>query len=378
LCLAPLHNWFSREARAYALYVLVAGLAMWLFFRALDRNRGLDWTAFAVVAVGGMYVHYFFPVLLAVSLVVLALEYRTLDSLKPAFWAYLGIGLASLPVLYVVQPDIAFQATDPRQTPFDIGAIVYTYLSVIAGFTIGPSLRELHTMGLADAATRILVWIPLIAAGVGWLAYAGFRSLAGSKWRTRLLLFSIGPVLLAGSMAALGGVGYRVRYVGWIIIPILVWLAAGINWGRWRWSTRLAVLLVLFIFATGMFNRRTNDRYAEEDARSLAEYLVESSRETRPVFVNSHYMADPVSYYMPSTWQVIPVPRVDGQGRGLEEAIRAVEAATDPARGFWFVYSREFDGDPSGLFFERLERKWTTRLEAEFAGIRLYRAEPIP
>jgi len=71
LALAPLHNWFSREARAYSLYVLVAALAMWLFFRALDRNGRADWLAFALVAVCGVYVHYFFPVLLAVSVLVL-------------------------------------------------------------------------------------------------------------------------------------------------------------------------------------------------------------------------------------------------------------------------------------------------------------------
>jgi hypothetical protein len=44
--------------------------------------------------------------------------------------------------------------------------------------------------------------------------------------------------------------------------------------------------------------------------------------------------------------------------------------------GFWFVYSREFDGDPAGLILNSLERGWATRIEAKFAGIQLYRVEP--
>lgn len=376
LALAPLHNWFSREARAYSLYVLVAALAMWLFFRALDRNGRADWLAFAVVAVCGVYVHYFFPVLLAVSVLVLALEYRRLDSRKRAVWAYIGIGLASLPVLYLVQTDFAFQAGDTRQTPFDLGALAFTYLSVVTGFTIGPSLRELHTMGLRDAAAGILVWIPPIAVGVGLLAVAGFRALRRSKWKVRLLLFVVGPVLITGGLAALGGIGYRVRYVSWVLIPILVWLAAGIDWGRRRWTTRLALALLLFVMTVSLLNRRTNDRYREEDSRALAEYLVSLPGESRSVFVAADYMVDPVGHYLPPAWRLIPVPRVNEQGAGLEAAVQTILTEQTPEAGFWFVYSREFDGDPAGLIMDSLERGWATRIEAEFAGIELYRVEP--
>ena len=63
LAAAPIHIFFSQEARAYGLYFFWAAAALWAFFRAGESNRGGDWAMFAVACLGGLYTHYYFAVL---------------------------------------------------------------------------------------------------------------------------------------------------------------------------------------------------------------------------------------------------------------------------------------------------------------------------
>ncbi len=67
--LAPLHVYYSQEARAYTLLYLLATLALWSFTRAARTGRRRDWLAHGALIVAALYTHNIF--LFAV----------------PAFWA---------------------------------------------------------------------------------------------------------------------------------------------------------------------------------------------------------------------------------------------------------------------------------------------------
>jgi mannosyltransferase len=60
----PMLLWYSQEARAYALFVLLTALSVLYFVRALDRGRRRDFLAWGIASALALATHYFaaFPV----------------------------------------------------------------------------------------------------------------------------------------------------------------------------------------------------------------------------------------------------------------------------------------------------------------------------
>lgn len=58
LALSLYHIHYSREARPYSLYLLLGVTSLWLLLRALEKNRFLDWTAYALAAAATLYSSY--------------------------------------------------------------------------------------------------------------------------------------------------------------------------------------------------------------------------------------------------------------------------------------------------------------------------------
>src|SRR5918992_3158863 len=55
----PLLVWYSQEARAYALLVLLAGLSLWLLGRCLANGRRRDLVLWALVSALALLTHYY-------------------------------------------------------------------------------------------------------------------------------------------------------------------------------------------------------------------------------------------------------------------------------------------------------------------------------
>ena len=150
--LLPMHVYYSQFVRCYSLMFLLVALDLWLLLRAAQHNRARDWAAFAFVAVLGAYTHYYFVIFLATSAVVaLILEPTLADQLATPYAAYAAIGLAMLPMIWLLPGDLEFQKglRDPR--PLNAATFGYTYFSLFNGYTLGPSSSELQTMSGAQA-----------------------------------------------------------------------------------------------------------------------------------------------------------------------------------------------------------------------------------
>jgi hypothetical protein len=55
----PLLIWYSREARAYALFAFLIACSLWCLARALDRRRPADYLLWSLVAAAACATHYF-------------------------------------------------------------------------------------------------------------------------------------------------------------------------------------------------------------------------------------------------------------------------------------------------------------------------------
>jgi dolichyl-phosphate-mannose-protein mannosyltransferase len=373
LAVSPLYIWYSQEGRAYALYLLLATVALWALLRALERDSLEDWILYAAVATAGMYVHYYFVVVVIVGAIIILHERHGPHEFAKPIVAYSALSMLCLPLLWLLPPDLGLQAGPEyaSQTRFGIDALGYTYVSLVTGYTLGPSLRELHTMSPAEAFAGFLPWLALIAPPVAILGYQGWRVL-GRRALERLVLLIVAPVAITGILGLLAGVGYNVRYVVWVAVPVGVLLAAGATqWRRWLVGASLVVLLGLFGMA--LANRHLSDRYRNEDMRALSAYLGSQPETGVPIFVLSGYMAAPLQYYMGPEHAIYSLRGSPQDTSGAFQALQLIESRITAGKPYWLVYSREFHGDPRGSVREALQQRDSLRVIARFAGVVLYR-----
>jgi hypothetical protein len=440
LAVMPIHVFYSQEARAYGLYFLWAAAALWAFFRARDagphpsplplgegRVREGDWAVFAMTCLGGLYTHYHFAVLVLIlgvlwvaggasgtirRMVVAGGGRREAEDAEGAFsvtpspphlppatrfslLAFAAVAVGALPLLALVGPDLALQVGYPGQTGFGAAQLGYTYFSCLSGFTLGPSIRDLQTLPAGEAIRESLPWLIAIGLGAAPLAYWGLVRLRENRRLAEWLVLLVAGVVVVGVLGNLAHVGYKVRYVVWVAIPLVVLLGAGcgscqlsvlscrssvvgrackarrlLPTANWQLTTAKAILAA--VFAAALYNRHHVDRYRNEDAAGVAAYLHGGPDGNKPVFVISFYMADPVAYYLGEGWDVQYLPDVEAGGDDPSESLAKIDRGVPAGAGYWLVYSRPFHGDPKGTLKGRLTQRDQLRLEASFAGMELY------
>lgn len=372
LAASPLHIWHSQEGRAYALYFLLAALALWLFFRALDTNHLADWLWYASASLIGLYAHYYFAFLLVVNVGILVAEQRTWRQLRRPLMAHALLVLGSLPLVWLARVDLSGETVAAFASPFRLAAIGYSYFSFIAGYSIGPSARELHTMSAANAVRQLLPWLAWVALSVAVLGYRGFVALGSKKWRLRLAAIAVMPVLASTVLAGLVGVTFQVRHVLWAAIPVFVWLGAGLAHSTRHWFSRAAMATLLIVSAISLHNRNAVERYQNEDLRGVGAYLRSHSNPSAPIFVSPAYMAHPMRHYAGPGLIIDSIPDVNPEHPELVRVLSTIDSQVTAGGTFWLVYSRPFHGDPRGQLRNALVRQRSLRHRADFSGIVLY------
>jgi mannosyltransferase len=96
----PMLLWYSQEARAYALFVLLTALSLLYFVRALERGRRRDSIAWGIVSALALGTHYFaaFPIA-AEALWLLHRRRRESGGAFPGVWIIVAAGVLLTPLL---------------------------------------------------------------------------------------------------------------------------------------------------------------------------------------------------------------------------------------------------------------------------------------
>jgi hypothetical protein len=290
-------------------------------------------------------------------------------------FTYAALALLALPWAWLARQDLRVQVTQPDLLPtLDLGSLAYTLVTFLGGYSVGPSLRELHDTDATRAALEVLPWaVPLGLASV----YLGYRALTDrDQWRSalQLLVLIAVPLALCGILGALLAVGYRVRYVSWSAAPFLALLSVGVVRGRGRWATVTATGVLAILSLAAIFRRHSEPRYMNEDSQAAAQWLTSNTGQSGPVFVTAAYMAGPVGYYLGRSRELQALPVVTTP-TNLDPALRMIREKTGVGKPFWLVYSRPFHGDPKGILLLDLKRRAQLSLRANLAGIELYQGQ---
>jgi len=202
----PLFVWYSQEARAYALFVLTAALAMLCFVRAQSEPTPRRMAAFAVAGALALLSHYFAVFLLVPMALWLLRDPRVRRPALPACAALALVGLALLPLISA-QGGHGTQWIGRWALSSRLQAIPQYYLTGYSGGPLGHGVE-------------LLVALPALAA----LALGAWRLLGGSSTRT------VAPTVPAGapSPGPAGGSAQapdrpeeqRLRRAAWVALSI--------------------------------------------------------------------------------------------------------------------------------------------------------------
>lgn len=227
----PLLVWFSQEARAYSLLVLMGALTLLTLVRALETPSGGRVLAWGIVCALALCTHYFAAFLVAPEAVVLGA--RLVRGAGQASRARLALAMAPVAAMAAALAPLAIHQNDGR-------ARYISYYSGSLGYRFAQLGKE-DIIGYGQPAKIALTLIGgvLVLAALGWLWRA-----AGTERSRGLLLAGIGGggVLLALLVSALATDYFNTRNLlaTWPALGLVV--AAGLGAARRAWLSAAATL----------------------------------------------------------------------------------------------------------------------------------------
>jgi hypothetical protein len=386
----PLFLWYSQEARAYALFVLFAALAMFCFVRLLDAPSGKRAAWFALSGALALLTHYFAVFLLIPMVLLLLRERSARRAALPAAGALVLVGLALLPLISA-QGGHGTQWIGRWALSSRLQAIPQYFLTGYSGSPLGHGVELLVALPiLAGVALGVWRLVGLAPDRTGASAPAAVRSrapsatsraperLAPDPRRGASIAFVIAAFgVLAPIVLAIFGADYLApRNLVAAMIPVSVLLAillAAIDGGdenggsdgeRHRHADHSVpgeaptparpralpigtalTALVLVAFLAVSLDVDASPRLQRGNWRDLAKLL---DRGTRPRAITTVELgAAPLEYYLPhmrlrnlARHASVTVSEIDETGYS---PVRS-SAGKVPAAGFHLLEHREIDG----------------------------------
>ncbi len=377
VALNPFAVWYAQEARGYSLMLLcsLAATLVWLqaVQEGMTRRRMLAYAVCGWLAVLANMSALF---LLAAQALTVLLVDRPRDGNGWRRWllAYGLIGMGSLPWLLQAAgfwypgrlapgggeiPPAGQQAFHPL-------AWFYTWFSFLYGFSLGPSLAELHRPDRVRIVLRALPLLGLAAGPVLVLGWNGLRRFA-ARDRWRLLLGLLVPMAILTVLRLLDAKTYNPRYLMTTLPLLLLVVARGLAAVRGR-TGRLAAGLLLALTFLSVAQYHLSPRYARDDVRAAARWVAAGAVREEPILVP--VVPNLFAFYYAGAGEVVPfwhVPVI----RNREDARRVLAERLGDAPGAWLVLCRSATLDPRGLLEKELRATGAIVAEAAFPGVRV-------
>jgi 4-amino-4-deoxy-L-arabinose transferase-like glycosyltransferase len=323
----PLFVWYSQEARAYALFVLLAALMILCFLRAERQPTPRRMAAFAVTGSLALLSHYFAVFLLVPMVLWLARERTRRRAALPAIAVLLLVGLALTPLI-AAQGGHGTQWIGKWALSNRLQAIPQYYLTDYYGAALGHGIE-------------LLVALPILL-GVG---FGLWRVLEPKEERGVLLmvLIAAGGILIPLLLVAFGADYLAPRNLVAALIPVTVAIAlivvarragpAGIAFGA----------LIALAFLAVSIDVNLSPRLQRGNWRDLAGALRSGAPDRAITTVELG--SAPLEYYLPGLHNLargasVTLNEIDESGYA---PLRA-SAGLPPAPGFRPVGRLDIDG----------------------------------
>lgn len=263
LAISPFHLYCSQEARPYAALIFFALLAVYCLQRLMSSHRHLGWRlGFIISTAAAVYCHAVALPFVAFTVVYAILAAPSSDRLT---WAvtFGSIALLCAPVIvgFVAEPPMKPPAAGSQDSsgsarPAVLAPVAYAVWSFSTGFSLGPSVRELHRPDPLSIARRHMPLIVpvfllfsslMLGGGVRLWRTARRRWMLVSAW----LLFPIAFLILAGTVTRYP---LNPRYVILSFPPFLLLTGLGLVGLHVRWLRAAAGTMVILVTIAAVRN----------------------------------------------------------------------------------------------------------------------------
>ena len=278
LAMSPFHIWYSQEGRMYAQLLFFFLLSSIMLLQALERGRWQWWVFYALAVAAGMFTHVMMAFGVLANVLWLLLFHRR--QLFPLIASGALVALLFLPWVYssravkgFINNPVPMIVPGSVQSGFSLAVLPYTFYTFATGFSLGPTVAELHenrSLGF------ILQFLPLLlAVGIifGSLLLIGTWALYrryGIKCLVFCLLGLIAPVGGAVLFSLMPRGLFNVRYTILAVPYFCVFVGGALAFAsrKSKLVGIVAVVAVVSISSASLFNHFSNPRYAKEDVKS--------------------------------------------------------------------------------------------------------------
>jgi uncharacterized membrane protein len=303
---SPFHVWYSQEVRNYTWAILWITGALVLFLKIWDGEaKPRAWLLLSLILLLAVLTN-FSTVFLLIALTALIFLRRPFSPRLTLQWgAALGfVTVAFLPWFLdwfsrIGAERLFVNAPSPTGMPLreasgvSLAGLPYIFWTFSFGYTLGPTLLELH---LDRSLETFAKHLPVLSAGalaisIGLLS--GIRTALERGRGAVVLALILVPTLLAVVLAAREIKTFHPRYLVAFFPVFLAVLAGGFSRKELlaRASLGVAGLLVVFSLAQHYFD----PSYAKEDSRSAARHIL--AREVQGDAVVVIYSFRPFRHY---------------------------------------------------------------------------------
>lgn len=369
--ISPFAIWYAQDVRAYPLALcLVCLILLGMHAAVRGAGRRWHWAALTLATAAGLYTHQYVTALLMAA--TGAFMIIAIRPWRAIFWKWLATQLVALALLIpwlVMVVRLLDEQTPGTAKGASLFWAPYAGYCYLFGFSLGPTVGELHGGAALQAVAEHLLLLGVLAVSSAWLMASTCLRLWRTGRRTILALCLacvLGPLILAMIAPAFTSISFNARYTTAALPPLFVLLAAAFERGRPAAVTMIAGAIVVAGMAWSTVNHLTDARYAKADLRSAAARLAEVMRPADVAIISSATAIGPLEHYgfAPTrhTFFVGPGPTVARPGeRGADGAAgpvevfggpvaealpRAIATAIGPAGRVHLLESRTWESDP--------------------------------
>lgn len=384
MTVSPFHVWYAQEARNYSMLLFFAAMSFEYFLELLEEPRRGVFGKYVLFTLAGFLSNMSMAFAVLVQDVVFLFWPRRL-SLRDLLLAHVLLLLLLSPWLHGMFQRVEFHRlvrTEPYAqgellrggTTFEPLGLPYTFFVFSAGYTLGPTLRELHDSArmLMVSRHRDVLAFAAVAFAVPFLL--GLFSLRGRRKLIWLLLVWLAvPLAVVSFFAVKNFKPFNPRYVMVAYPAYVLLLARGLRWPDGARLPRkvLSGLLALMVSActvVSLANLYGSPRYWKDDFRSAASTLTSRLGESDVVFTEGTY--EPLVYYGRGELALRPLlPEL------LSDEARVVGFIREKSAGagrVWLVTARLWDLDPERKALGLFEREFELETESNFRGVDLF------
>jgi mannosyltransferase len=378
LALNPFHVWYCQESRGYS-FLMMFSVLMALTILALGRKRSGYGLAllFALATAGAVWSNLGGIFLwLGMGLGVLLFHFPA-NRRQWLLWGLaFGAGLllvspwllkaSGIWAVDRVLPGSGVGESLRGETTFSPLAWPYTLQTFFYGYSLGPSLRELHQPDRMAVLRTALPILLLGAVPVGLGLVAGLFRI--DRKRGLLIVWIIVPMLILTLLALRNVKPWNPRYLAMVFPWVLAFTAYGLA-KLPRRAGLAATLLLSCLTLWSLGGYYWNERYFKADIRVAATQLETANLQGDPILVP--VVTSVFKYYYKGSGELIDtygLPVLRG-ARDAEEFCDRILAGRSKC---WLVLAREWYFDPGGHLPRAMSRRGHLRLETTSAGVRVY------